>query len=227
MENITINKGYAKDLTGFKYGDFVVLCFYKREDNNSVWKCECSNCKRIEYIPLRDLNNMPKCSKCVYKNFPFKLKKDEKLIEMEEIKNCFISNHGNIFRFIKMKYYCHWKKIKLCEHNGYIYFKTAIKGQPVRYSMHRLVGKYFCEGYKEGLVVNHIDGNGLNNYYKNLEWVTQKENVNKSYITSGVNQVRNYYIIELYSPNNVLLGKFKGRDQLIKFIKNKIYLVLD
>jgi len=44
--------------------------------------------------------------------------------------------------------------------------------------VHRLVGMVFVEGYAEGLVINHKDENKLNNHYLNLEWVTQKENIN-------------------------------------------------
>lgn len=43
--------------------------------------------------------------------------------------------------------------------------------------VHRLVAYYFVDGYKEGLYVNHIDGNKENNHYTNLEWVTNEENV--------------------------------------------------
>ena len=45
------------------------------------------------------------------------------------------------------------------------------------YFIHRLVAFYFCDGYKEGLVVNHKDLNKTNNRAENLEWITQKENV--------------------------------------------------
>lgn len=45
-----------------------------------------------------------------------------------------------------------------------------------RYFIHRLVAYHFCDGYSSELVVNHVDGNKLNNYYKNLEWVTRSEN---------------------------------------------------
>lgn len=47
-----------------------------------------------------------------------------------------------------------------------------------RFFIHRLVAEHFCNkplNYKE-LVVNHIDGNKLNNNYKNLEFVTRSEN---------------------------------------------------
>lgn len=43
--------------------------------------------------------------------------------------------------------------------------------------IHRLVAKTFLP-YSDGLVVNHIDENKLNNCLDNLEWCTQRENVN-------------------------------------------------
>lgn len=45
-----------------------------------------------------------------------------------------------------------------------------------RFFVHRLVAYHFCDGYQEGLVVNHKDGNKQNNNYLNLEWVTRSEN---------------------------------------------------
>jgi hypothetical protein len=42
---------------------------------------------------------------------------------------------------------------------------------------HRLVARLFCSGHEDGLVVNHIDGNKLNNDYRNLEWVTHEQNL--------------------------------------------------
>ena len=45
------------------------------------------------------------------------------------------------------------------------------------FTIHRLVCKYFCEGYDKTLHVNHKDGDKQNNYYMNLEWVTPTENM--------------------------------------------------
>lgn len=45
-----------------------------------------------------------------------------------------------------------------------------------RFFVHRLVAYHFVDGYQDGLVVNHKDGNKLNNEADNLEWVTRSEN---------------------------------------------------
>lgn len=87
-------------------------------------------------------------------------------------------------------------------------------------SLHRLVAEYFVEGYFEGAVVNHIDGNNRNNYYKNLEWTTTRDNILKSYKTSGLGAKRNYKIWELYDSNDVLVQTFTSNTDIISYIKN-------
>ena len=59
------------------------------------------------------------------------------------------------------------------------YERIRLKGLPNNGEclVHRMVAKAFCNGYKNGLTVNHIDGNRLNNNASNLEWVTHKENM--------------------------------------------------
>lgn len=90
-------------------------------------------------------------------------------------------------------------------------------------SIHRLVAEHFVDGYFEGAVVNHIDGNNRNNHYTNLEWCTQKHNIHKSYDTSSVDQVRNYLMWELYSPADEMIGVFKGHCDMSRYIaENKL-----
>ena len=48
-------------------------------------------------------------------------------------------------------------------------------------SIHRLVAKMFCDMPEHGCIVNHIDGNKLNNNASNLEWVTRSDNMIHSY----------------------------------------------
>ena len=46
---------------------------------------------------------------------------------------------------------------------------------------HRIVAEIFCEKKAHHTQVNHIDGNGQNNHYKNLEWCTSSGNIKHSY----------------------------------------------
>lgn len=63
---------------------------------------------------------------------------------------------------------------------GHGYLKTKITdtdGVRRMVYIHTLVAIYFLEAPdQEGLEINHIDGNSLNNSYTNLEWITHKEN---------------------------------------------------
>jgi len=48
------------------------------------------------------------------------------------------------------------------------------------YEVHRLVALHFVHGYKDGLVVNHINEIKTDNRAENLEWCTQQYNLNYS-----------------------------------------------
>lgn len=82
----------------------------------------------------------------------------------------YINEDGEIYSYYSNKP----KKLKLfLREDGYL----EIKLYHVHYKIHRLVAQSFIpnhDDYKN--VVNHKDGNKLNNHYTNLEWVTSKEN---------------------------------------------------
>lgn len=60
--------------------------------------------------------------------------------------------------------------------NTYYYVNLEKKdGKFEHVYIHRLVAYYFCKGYAVKQQVHHIDGNPLNNNYKNLIWVTRAE----------------------------------------------------
>lgn len=63
---------------------------------------------------------------------------------------------------------------------GYIYVVLAKGGIHRNKYVHRLVAENFVENTRKGIAkeVNHKDECKSNNYYKNLEWVTRKENNN-------------------------------------------------
>ena len=81
---------------------------------------------------------------------------------------------------------------------GYLYVKPCENNTAKHVAIHRAVAMCFCKGYRKGLVVDHIDGNKENNYYKNLRWCTQKKNVNEGYKRRKDTPFRNYIGCDLY-----------------------------
>ncbi len=57
-------------------------------------------------------------------------------------------------------------------HSGYIYVRVNY----TKYGLHQLVASTFIDNPEKKPIVNHIDGNKINNCISNLEWVTIPEN---------------------------------------------------
>ena len=72
-------------------------------------------------------------------------------------------------------------------HAGYHIITIMVNGQRKSLSVHTAVAMAFCEGYSQGLQVNHKDGNKNNNSATNLEWVTPMENMRHAFDTLGFN----------------------------------------
>lgn len=60
----------------------------------------------------------------------------------------------------------------------------------------RLVAMTWCDGYREDLTVNHIDGNTLNNVPDNLEWISRGDNIRKGYETGLYDNARKKCILK-------------------------------
>lgn len=80
-----------------------------------------------------------------------------------------------------------------------------------QFSIHRLVALLFVENPdpNKNIVVNHLDGNKLNNFCDNLEWTTPKENI----IHAVRNKIHWQYVGESH-PN-------------AKFTNEMIYFIYD
>ena len=86
------------------------------------------------------------------------------------------------------------------------------------FQIHQLVGKYFVDGYFEGAEIDHKNRDKHNNHYKNLEWVTHRENIHRSYQT--MSQVRNYKLWYIIHPDGQQSPVLKGRGEIIKYIQD-------
>ena len=64
----------------------------------------------------------------------------------------------------------------LTRRGSYLHVDLCYKGEIKHKSIHILVATAFVPGWREGLEVNHKDGNKKNNCAENLEWVTHSEN---------------------------------------------------
>ena len=169
----TTNQNLAIWKIDIKTGDKIEK--YNSIDLASKWIFEQGLSENIHSI-----KSSISCSiRGIYKSsfgFKWELDKDEDLeneiwkeinIENEDTSGYYISSLGrfkNKKGIIMKDYKPH--------HSGYIYLRVNIK----KYALHRLVALTFIENPENKLVVNHIDGNKINNKAENLEWVTCAEN---------------------------------------------------
>jgi hypothetical protein len=71
--------------------------------------------------------------------------------------------------------------------SGYLVVGLSKDGKRNTRNVHRLVAEQFVDGFSDDLTVNHKNGIKTDNYYHNLEWVTQKENL-KHAVDTGLSR---------------------------------------
>jgi len=81
--------------------------------------------------------------------------------------------------------------------NGYRHADLSKNNAVTKVAVHRLVALHFISNTKGKRVVNHIDGNKLNNNVSNLEWNTDAENAQHAYDT-GLNKQAKLFTEEEY-----------------------------
>lgn len=94
----------------------------------------------------------------------------DKEIFKQFIKSYSISNHGRVRNDKTGKILKAQQRRKNQQH-----LSVLIQGK--NYDISRLVGEKFIENPNNYPIIRHLDGNPLNNYFKNLKWGTQQENM--------------------------------------------------
>ena len=94
-----------------------------------------------------------------------------------------VSDQGEVRRKFKKGY----KQLKasVSQPSGYLSVSLSKNGKQKNKSIHRLVAETFLEQPSKEYEVNHKDGNKLNNNLSNLEWVTQKANIDHANYVIG------------------------------------------
>lgn len=107
-----------------------------------------------------------------------------------------VSNLGNIRSKDRMKWngksYYKQKGIikkKTIGTHGYYVVNLSVGGKREVHLVHRLIAVAFIPNWKNLPVINHKDGNKLNNSLDNIEWTTYKEN-NVHALENNLNNTR-------------------------------------
>ena len=82
-----------------------------------------------------------------------------------------VTDHGRVWSYRRNK----WLALCKTDH-GYSVVSLCLKGNYVNKMIHRLVGEVFIKNPLNKKYINHKNGNKADCHYKNLEWVTSREN---------------------------------------------------
>lgn len=82
-------------------------------------------------------------------------------------------------------------------------------GQPAEWLVARLVALTWVPGFKEGMTVNHINGNRMDNRVCNLEWLSLTDNIRHGFDTGLYSKNQKQVVLRDHRS-----GKQKGFDSM-------------
>ncbi len=104
---------------------------------------------------------------------------------MKENTSYLIGTDGSVYNITRKRFLKPYVTNK-----GYAQVTIAVKGKRKKFLVHRLVASLFIDVPKESsgwkrVIVNHIDGDKLNNNVSNLEWCNDSHNNKHAYSVCG------------------------------------------
>lgn len=136
---------------------------------------------------------------------------EEVWIEIKESDLYELSNYGNI----RDKYTKVLKSFTYIKNGTYKAY--CLNGK--QYLAHRLVAKYFVDNPNPSIynMVNHLDENTHNNYYLNLKWCTNKENLDYSNCSERVGKKLSKNKIIQYDINGNIIKIWRSKEECSKY----------
>lgn len=134
------------------------------------------------------------------------IKLKEEWVKIKDYEDYLISNLGNV-KSIKNN------SERLLKQglgsSGYYNVALCKDGKPKTFRIHQLVASHFIEE-ANNKIVNHIDGNKLNNCVTNLEYVSYSENIQHAYNTNLRKTGENVYCAKLTDKEVLDIRKLLG-----------------
>lgn len=157
-----LNQPEGKNIVNHKDGDT-----HNFNLSNLEWVTEKENAQHAVITGLKPSTNQ----NGIYLNRELAIE-DEEWRSVIDYPNYLISSYGRLMNKNTNRL------LKLCVSNtGYYYVNLWKQGKGKTLQVHQLVYSIFNQDFDlKGFVINHKDGNKLNNCFSNLEKITYKEN---------------------------------------------------
>jgi hypothetical protein len=101
---------------------------------------------------------------------------------------------------------------------GYLKCGLSKNNKSITVMVHQIVAENFLEKKEKSMVINHIDGDSFNNYYKNLEFMTQRENLLDANKRNNQTFLKWCFLWKIQYPNNDLSPLLYGQKEIKTFI---------
>lgn len=217
-------KGYKEDLSGKIFGNLTVNSFNSKKDSHSLWNCTCNLCgnncvRNVTYLKTCD---NPMCQDCAVK-FGNDDRKPNNIKNMGDY--CIINEQIYIDKEDLDKILDYHRYISI-NTNGYAYLRYNQQD----YFIHRLIMNIPCKYNNDSkIIVDHINGNRLDNRKSNLRICTKNLNPincklykNNSSGCKGVNwnkRLKKWEVNIYYKHQHIYLGIYANYEEAVSVRK--------